>query len=145
VWRILLDEVHALHRDLALVRPFAAELALRAYLHERELLLQNLGTHTGALFLNRSDRESGSRMSVRRLYSTIKRICVGTGLSKKIHPHSLRRAGATHMLNHGADLRTIKALLGHTLLGTTAGYARLAPERLRSVLDSTHPDNRDVA
>jgi len=119
-----------------------AELVLRAYLRERELLLRTLGTQTDALFLNRSRRESGSRMAVRRLYSTIKRVCVGVGMSKKIHPHSFRRAGATHMLNRGADLRTIKALLGHELLMTTAGYARLAPERLRSVLDSTHPDNR---
>jgi site-specific recombinase XerD len=80
-------------------------------------------------------------MTVRRLHSTIKRVCVGLGLSKKIHPHSLRRAGATHMLNRGCDLRTLKVLLGHEKLATTAKYARLAPERLRSVFEDTHPDN----
>lgn len=120
-----------------------AERALRAYLAERELLLRK--RTTGALFIGCSGNGRGTRMTVRRLHSTIKRVCVGLGLPKKIHPHSLRRAGATHMLNRGCDLRTIKVLLGHVRLMTTAGYARLAPERLRSVFDSTHPDNKALA
>lgn len=118
----------------------AAEKALREYLTEREQLLRGR-KQTGALFLNRSRRESAQRMSIRRLHSTIKTVCVGLGMSKMIHPHSLRRAGATHMLNRGCDLRVLKLLLGHEKLGTTAKYARLAPERLRDVFANTHPDN----
>jgi integrase/recombinase XerC len=128
-----------------------AELALRAYLRERELRLRKSGRkHTKALFVNLRlihwSRGSpvfaaGGRMSARRLHSTIKAVCIGLGMSKKVHPHSLRRAGATHMLNRGCDLRTLKVLLGHEKLATTAKYARLAPERLRSVFENTHPDN----
>ncbi len=132
-----------------------ATLALRAYLRERELLLRKLKKpQISALFVSspsprghpkastRGPYSAGSRMSVRRLHSTIKRMCIGLGLPRAIHPHSLRRAGATHMLNRGEDLRVIKALLGHEKLSTTAIYCRLAPERLRSVFEATHPDNR---
>jgi integrase/recombinase XerC len=118
-----------------------AELALCAYLRDRELLLAKLGKSTDALFVGCARHSPGCRMSVRRVRSTIKGICVALGMSTAIHPHALRRAGATHMLNRGAGLREINALLGHSKLGTTAGYARLAQERLAKVFEVTHPDN----
>lgn len=116
--------------------------ALRDYLRERAVLVSKHKKKTEALFVGCSRHDPGERMTDRRIYSTIKQVCIGLGMSREIHPHSLRRAGATHMLNRGCDLRMINALLGHERLLTTAGYARLAPERLRAVFDRTHPDNR---
>lgn len=119
-----------------------AASALREYLRERAALLAKHKAKTDALFVGCSRHRPAERMTDRRINSTIKQVCIGLGMGREIHPHSLRRAGATHMLNRGCDLRMINALLGHGRLVTTAGYARLAPERLRAVFDRTHPDNR---
>lgn len=88
-----------------------------------------------AVFLNKS----GSRLtdrSVRRMVDKYIKIC---SMSEKISPHSLRHSFATHMLDRGADLRSVQELLGHMNLSTTQIYTHVTMDRLKSVYDKAHP------
>ena len=68
-----------------------------------------------------------------------KRIAVLKGLSPDVHPHTLRHAFGTHMLEEGADLRAIQEMLGHERLSTTQRYTQLSMKHLINVYDQTHP------
>ncbi|MGD0348494.1 MAG: tyrosine recombinase [Terracidiphilus sp.] len=125
----------------------AAAHALRAYLSERVARLAAAGEEkpirTPALFLNlqlRGLAKGGqARLTTRSVARIVKRIAILRGLSSDVHPHTLRHAFGTHLLEEGADLRAIQELLGHERLSTTQRYTQLTTAQLTAVYDKTHP------
>ncbi|NCD32999.1 MAG: tyrosine recombinase [Spartobacteria bacterium] len=89
----------------------------------------------GGLFLNRN----GGRLSARSYERIMKRHLLTAGLDTHFSPHSLRHSFATHLLDNGADLRSVQELLGHELLSTTQIYTHISVERLKSVYRQSHP------
>jgi len=109
--------------------------ALAAYLPERHKVLETSHKHSTALLIN---WRSG-RLTTRSVGRIIKKIAVAKGLSPDVHPHTLRHAFGTHMLEEGADLRAIQELLGHERLATTQRYTQLSMKHVLQVYDQTHP------
>jgi integrase/recombinase XerC len=109
--------------------------ALATYLPARQLVLEANGKHSVALLNNRR----GGRLTTRSVGRIIKKIAVAKGLSPDVHPHTLRHAFGTHMLEEGADLRAIQELLGHERLATTQRYTQLSMKHVLQVYDQTHP------
>lgn len=118
-------------RRLPLGRP--ALDAVAAWLREGRPELATDGSPADALFLNRRGRRLGSRDA----YRLVEAHPLPDG--RTLHPHALRHAYATHLLEGGADLRTVQELLGHADLATTQIYTHLTRERLRAVYETTHP------
>lgn len=116
----------------------AAAHALRAYLPERSARLAAANKFTGALLLNARLRGE-CRLTTRSVGRIVKRIAVAHGLAADVHPHTLRHAFGTHMLEEGADLRAIQELLGHERLSTTQRYTQLTVGQVAKVYDRTHP------
>ncbi len=116
----------------------AAAQALRGYLGERAARLTAAQRNSDALLLNLHLRADG-RLSTRSVARIVKRIAVQRGLSSDVHPHTLRHAFGTHLLEEGADLRAIQELLGHERLSTTQRYTQLTASQLTLVYDRTHP------
>jgi integrase/recombinase XerC len=83
--------------------------------------------------------QRGGRLTTRSVGRIVKRIAVAKGLSPEVHPHTLRHAFGTHMLEEGADLRAIQELLGHERLATTQRYTQLSVKQVMNVYDQTHP------
>jgi integrase/recombinase XerD len=112
----------------------AAVEALQAYL---------AGPRAELLGSKRSDKlfVTVRALPMRRevFWRLIKRYAVLAGIPVKLSPHTLRHAFATHLLNHGADLRSVQLLLGHADLSTTQIYTHVARERLRSLVEAHHP------
>ena len=113
----------------------SAHDALTRYLPWRQQLLATLKKPTPALLVN----QRGGRLTTRSVGRIVKRIAVAKGLSPDVHPHTLRHAFGTHMLEEGADLRAIQELLGHERLATTQRYTQLSVKHVMSVYDQTHP------
>jgi integrase/recombinase XerC len=109
--------------------------ALKAYLSERQKVLAAFNKQTAALLINRR----GGRLTTRSVGRIIKKIAIAKGLSPDVHPHTLRHAFGTHMLEEGADLRAIQELLGHERLATTQRYTQLSMKHVLQVYDQTHP------
>jgi integrase/recombinase XerC len=114
----------------------AAADAIRAYLPSRQAKLA--GKTSEALLLNLQMKGSG-RLTTRSVGRIVKRISLAKGLPAEIHPHTLRHAFGTHMLEEGADLRAIQELLGHERLSTTQRYTQLTVGQVTQVYDRTHP------
>lgn len=93
------------------------------------------GEGENALFLNRF----GRRLSSRSIQRIVKKHARDASLPTATHPHTLRHSYATHLLDGGADLRTVQELLGHASLSTTQIYTHVTREKLRSVYDNAHP------
>ncbi len=115
----------------------AAAFAVEAYLPGRQQLLAQHRSRSGtrALLLSRRCTPLTTR-SVGRI---VKQIAVAKGLSPDVHPHTLRHAFGTHLLEEGADLRAIQELLGHERLSTTQRYTQLSMKHVLQVYDATHP------
>lgn len=113
----------------------AVKSALKEYLPARQLILSEARKNTPALLIN----QRGGRLTTRSVGRIVKQIAVAKGLSPDVHPHTLRHAFGTHMLEEGADLRAIQEMLGHERLSTTQRYTQLSMKHLLSVYDQTHP------
>ena len=107
---------------------------LTRYLAEARPQLQ-AGRGETALFLSRR----GEAMTRENFWHLIRRHALQAGISAPVSPHTLRHAFATHLLNHGADLRVIQLLLGHSDLSTTQIYTHVARQRLQSLHAEHHP------
>ena len=115
--------------------PFGTEAtqSLYKYLKRRETLHPGEGER--GLFLNKF----GARISARSIRRLLDKYIKKASLSQKISPHTLRHSFATHLLDAGADLRSVQELLGHASLSTTQIYTHLTTERLKRVYDKAHP------
>jgi integrase/recombinase XerC len=109
--------------------------ALARYLPARQQLLGGKKKVTQSLLVNRR----GGSLTTRSVGRIVKKIAVARGLSPDVHPHTLRHAFGTHLLEEGADLRAIQEMLGHERLSTTQRYTQLSMKHVMDVYDRTHP------
>ena len=111
--------------------------AIRKYLEHTEKMRKKAGfsQNQGPLFLN----YRGGRLTVRSVSRLVKRYSRQCGIIMDISPHSIRHTFATHMLDGGADLRSIQELLGHASLSTTQKYTHVSMDKLMEVYDKSHP------
>ena len=119
----------------------SARDAIVAYLHSARPVLAN-GRALDALFITarREDRRGhDGGMTRQRFWTLIKRYAVAAGIDVPLSPHTLRHAFATHLLNHGADLRVVQLLLGHADISTTQIYTHVARARLKALHAEHHP------
>ena len=107
--------------------------AIQAYLLMRE-------DQERALLLN----YQGSRLSTRSIRRVLDKLALEAGLPQHLHPHMLRHSFATHLLDGGADLRSVQELLGHAKLSSTQIYTHLTRERLREVYEQSHPRAKKI-
>jgi integrase/recombinase XerC len=120
----------------------AAAEAVRAYLPQRQAKLEAAGkakmVQVGPLLMNARAR-GNCRLTTRSVGRIVKSVALSRGLAADVHPHTLRHAFGTHMLEEGADLRAIQEMLGHERLSTTQRYTQLTVGQVQRVYDETHP------
>jgi site-specific recombinase XerD len=111
-----------------------AEEAIAAYLKEgrRKLLGKK---KTDAVFINRY----GNQLIERRIQKIVKMYAGKSGITKRVHPHTIRHTFATHLLDGGADLRVVQELLGHASLTTTQIYTHVSQIQAKKVYMAAHP------
>ncbi len=122
--------------------PVGAEAlgALRNYLERRKQCFKDLSqVDAEAVFLNHSFNHSGERLSARSIRRIVKKYAQKVSEEKRAGPHILRHTFATHLLDQGANLLTVKELLGHESLSTTQIYTHVTTERLKKVYKKAHP------
>jgi integrase/recombinase XerC len=115
-----------------------AKEVLEAYLDgERYILMAHAKEVHSYVFVN----NRGNKMTNRGVQNIVDRVCQQHDATKKIHPHTFRHSFATHLLNAGADLRTVQELLGHANLSSTQVYTHITDEYLKQVYQKAHPRN----
>ena len=107
---------------------------IRRYLDEARAVIL-CGQHSDALFVT----ARGGPMTRQMFWTLLKKHALNAGVRAPLSPHTLRHAFATHLLNHGADLRVVQLLLGHADISTTTIYTHVARERLRQLHERHHP------
>lgn len=109
--------------------------AIEDYLKARSLAATRPARDTRALFLNKL----GTRLTGRSIARMLEHYILKCGLPGNVSPHTLRHTFATHLLDRGADLRSVQELLGHSSLASTQIYAHVTTDRLRKLYDKAHP------
>jgi integrase/recombinase XerD len=121
----------------------SARAALTTYLDRGRPALVASGAQSprsgDAVFLN----ARGGRLTRQGCWKIVRAAGERAGLGAQLSPHVLRHSCATHMVDHGADIRVVQELLGHASLSTTQVYTKVSPERLRAVYDAAHPRARE--
>lgn len=113
--------------------------ALKHWLPARNsLLAENLARKTDAVFLNKN----GTRLTSRSVGRLLEKYLTQAGLDPRTSPHTLRHSFATHLLDRGADIRSVQELLGHSSLATTQIYTHVTTQRLKERYDKAHPRAR---
>ena len=120
--------------------PFGQEARvwLERYLHSARPDLLG-GRQSQDLFVSSSGPKPGTALSRVMFWNLVKRYALQAGITTPLSPHTLRHAFATHLLNHGADLRSVQMLLGHADISTTTIYTHIARERLKTLHAQHHP------
>lgn len=122
------------HKERVIPITENAQDALKDYLeHGRKLLLK--GRHSNYLFVNRS----GKPITRQGFWKILQRYTRKAGITRNISPHTLRHSFATHLLEHGADLRSVQLMLGHSDISTTQIYTHVAREQLKKIHKLHHP------
>lgn len=117
-----------------------AEAALEKYLfHGRKKLLNKSNNKTENVFLN----ARGNPITTRGIRTVLNKIVEKASINIQVHPHKLRHTFATHMLNEGADLRSVQELLGHESLSSTQIYTHVSKEHLKKAYMKSHPRAND--
>jgi integrase/recombinase XerC len=112
-----------------------AMMAIRKYLMMRQQDPHSSSGEVKALFVNKH----GQRLSTRSVRRKLDKYLIAAGLDPSISPHTLRHSFATHMLNNGADLRSVQELLGHQSISTTQIYTHLTTSKLKESYENAHP------
>ncbi|NBX55910.1 MAG: site-specific tyrosine recombinase XerD [Betaproteobacteria bacterium] len=115
----------------------AREWLNRYMTRARGALLRGASTH--AVFVTARGARAGGAMTRTMFWYVVKKYALLAGITSALSPHTLRHAFATHLLNHGADLRAVQMLLGHADISTTTIYTHVARERLKSLHAQHHP------
>ncbi len=97
------------------------------------------GQQSEDLFITSRGTKAGEAMSRVMFWNLVKKYAQQAGINVPLSPHTLRHAFATHLINHGADLRAVQMLLGHADISTTTIYTHVARERLKSIVAQHHP------
>ena len=109
--------------------------AIQHYIEFRNRRSQTNDIDPKVLFVNKH----GNRLSTRSVRRKMDKYLLSAGLDPAISPHTLRHSFATHLLNNGADLRSVQELLGHQSLSTTQVYTHLTTSKIKEVYENAHP------
>jgi integrase/recombinase XerC len=109
--------------------------SLNQWLQDRQQMIKLLSTKTEAVFLNKL----GTRLTTRSVGRLVEKYVKRAGLDPNLSPHSLRHTFATHLLNAGAEIRSVQELLGHKRLATTQVYTHLSQQRMQESYQKAHP------